>query len=193
MKKVIIALLIALIIPCCVFAGRGLFDFTVGVAAQSDYDIEKVREGEMKNFSIDQLSFGADIEMKLAFLAVDGKVMYAPETKTIGGIVSGNLALDIFFLRVKAGLGYQYQYNFETGKMIYGNAMDVTDFDGFREANFDITAGLDVLLGNLTVGLYASLPTNVSIAKGNWNELFSTAKEGWDQAKLGMTIGIALL
>ena len=193
MKKVIIALLIALIIPCCVFAGRGLFDFTLGVAAQSDYDIEKVQETGMKDFSIDQLAFGADVEMKLAFVAIDGKVMYAPEIKTIGGIVSANLALDIFFLRVKAGLGYEYQYNFETKQMMYGNGMDVTTFDGFRDANFDITAGLDFLLGNLTVGAYASLPTNVSIAKGNWDELFSTVKEGWDHARLGMVIGISLI
>ena len=194
MKKVIIALLIALIIPCCVFAGRGLFDFTLGVAAQSDYDVEKVKEEGMKDFSIDQLSFGADVEMKLAFVAIDGKVMYAPEIKTIGGTLSANLALDIFFVRVKAGLGYQYQYNFETKEMSYGNANGaVSAFSDFKDANFDITAGVDFLLGNLTVGAYASLPTAVSITKGNWNELFSTAKEGWDKAKLGMVIGIALL
>ena len=194
MKKVVIALLIALIIPCCVFAGRGLFDFTVGVAAQSDYDVDKVKEEGMKDFSIDQLSFGADVEMKLAFVAIDGKVMYAPEIKTIGGTVSANLALDIFFLRVKAGLGYQYQYNFETKGMAYGNANGaVTEFADFKDACFDITAGVDFLLGNLTVGAYASLPTAVSVTKNNWDELFSTAKEGWDQAKLGMVIGIALL
>ena len=193
MKKVIIALLIALIIPCCVFAGRGLFDFTIGVAAQSDYDVQKVKEEGMKDFSIDQLAFGADVEMKLAFAAIDGKVMYAPESKSISGIISANLALDIFFLRVKAGLGYEYQYNLETKQFIYGNAMDIQDFDNFKDANFDITAGVDILLGNLTVGAYASLPTNVSITKGNWDELLSTAKEGWDQAKLGMVIGISLI
>ena len=194
MKKVIIALLIALIIPCCVFAGRGLFDFTVGVAAQSDYDVEKVKEEGMKDFSIDQLSFGADLEMKLAFLSIDGKVMYAPELKTIGGIVSANLALDIFFLRVKAGLGYQYQYNFDTKAMSYGNANGaVTSFDAFKDACFDINVGLDILLGNLTVGAYATLPTETSISNGNWEGLVGNIKENWSKAKLGMTIGIALL
>lgn len=194
MKKVIIALLIALIIPCCVFAGRGLFDFTLGVAAQSDYDVEKVKEEGMKDFSIDQLSFGADVEMKLAFVAIDGKVMYAPEIKTIGGTVSANLALDIFFLRVKAGLGYQYQYNFETKEMAYGNANGaVSAFSDFKDACFDLNMGVDILLGNLTVGAYATLPTETSITNGDWNGLFGNIKENWSKAKLGMTIGIALL
>ena len=194
MKKIIIALLIALIIPCCVFAGRGLFDFTLGVAAQSDYDVEKVKEEGMQDFSIDQLSFGADVEMKLAFVAIDGKVMYAPEIKTIGGTVSANLALDIFFIRVKAGLGYQYQYNFETKEIAYGNANGaVNSFSDFKDACFDLNFGADILLGNLTIGAYATLPTETSITNGDWNGLFGNIKENWSKAKLGMTIGIALL
>ncbi|MBO4393949.1 MAG: hypothetical protein J5800_06360 [Spirochaetales bacterium] len=194
MKKVIIALLIALIIPCCVFAGRGLFDFTVGVAAQSDYDVATVRDEGMKDFSIDQLSFGADVEMKLAFVAIDGKVMYAPEIKTIGGTISANLALDIFFVRVKAGLGYQYQYNFDTKAMSYGNTNgSVTAFADFKDACFDLNFGADLLLGNLTVGAYATLPTDTSIANKNWDGLFGNIKDNWSKAKLGMVIGIALL
>ena len=75
MKKVIIALVIAMIIPCCVFAGRGMFDLTVGVAAQSQYNIEKVQkaienEEELEGFSIDGLAFGADVEAKLSILAI---------------------------------------------------------------------------------------------------------------------------
>ena len=116
MKKIAIALLIAVIVPCCIFASRGMFDFTVGVAASSDYKVDEARE-IVDKFSIDKISFGGDVEMKLAFLAIDGKVMYQPENKTIGGIASANLALDLFFLRIKAGLGYEYQYDFNN-KMI---------------------------------------------------------------------------
>jgi len=196
MKKVIIALLIALIIPGCVFAGRGLFDLTLGVAASSTYSAGDVSENGIdafENFSIDQLEFGADVEMKLAFLAIDGKVMYAPELKTIGGTASANLALDIFFVRVKAGLGYQYQYDFENQTYYFGNANgQVNDISNFKDACFDINCGVDFLLGNLTVGAFATLPTDTSITKGNWDGLFSNIQDNWKAAKLGMSVGIAL-
>ena len=194
MKKFIIAMLIALVIPACIFAGRGLFDLTIGAAASTTYTPKMIQEGELKNFTFGDITWGADVELKLAFVAVDGKVMYAPADKAIYGNLSANLALDIFFLRVKAGLGYQYQYNFDTKAMSYGNANGaVTSFDAFKDACFDINVGLDFLLGNLTVGAYATLPTETSISNGNWEGLVGNIKENWSKAKLGMTIGIALL
>ena len=194
MKKFIIAMLIALVIPACIFAGRGLFDLTIGAAASTTYTPKMIQEGKLKDFTFGDITWGADVELKLAFVAVDGKVMYAPADKAIYGNLSANLALDIFFLRVKAGLGYQYQYNFDTKAMSYGNANGaVTSFDAFKDACFDINVGLDFLLGNLTVGAYATLPTETSISNGNWEGLVGNIKENWSKAKLGMTIGIALL
>ncbi len=193
MKKVAIALLIAVIVPCCIFASRGMFDFTVGVAASSDYRISEVEVVSRDSFSIDRVSFGADVEMKLAFLALDGKVMYQPEDKTIGGIASANLALDLFFVRIKAGLGYEYQYDFNSGALAFGNVnKTVTEVKDFKDACFDLNAGVDFLIGSLTVGAYATLPSETSIAKGNWGDLFQCVKDGWKNAKLGMTVGIAL-
>lgn len=193
MKKVAIALLIAVIVPCCIFASRGMFDFTVGVAASSDYRISEVEVVSRDSFSIDRISFGADVEMKLAFLALDGKVMYQPEDKTIGGIASANLALDLFFVRIKAGLGYEYQYDFRDGDIYFGNVNGACDsFKDFKNACFDLNAGVDFLIGSLTVGAYATLPSETSIAKGNWGDLFQCVKDGWKNAKLGMTVGIAL-
>jgi hypothetical protein len=192
MKKVAIALLIAVIVPCCIFASRGMFDFTVGVAASSDYKVTEARE-IVDKFSIDKISFGGDVEMKLAFLALDGKVMYQPENKTIGGIASANLALDLFFLRIKAGLGYEYQYDFNSGALAFGNVnKTVTEVKDFKDACFDLNAGVDFLIGSLTVGAYATLPSKTSIAEGNWGDLFQCVKDGWKDAKLGMTVGIAL-
>lgn len=193
MKKVAIALLIAVIVPCCIFASRGMFDFTVGVAASSDYNVAEAAEMTRDKFSIDKISFGGDVEMKLAFLALDGKVMYQPEDKTIGGIASANLALDLFFVRIKAGLGYEYQYDFNSGALAFGNVnKTVTEVKDFKDACFDLNAGVDFLIGSLTVGAYATLPSETSIAKGNWGDLFQCVKDGWKNAKLGMTVGIAL-
>ena len=193
MKKIAIALLIAVIVPCCIFASRGMFDFTVGVAASSDYNVAEAAEMTRDKFSIDKISFGGDVEMKLAFLALDGKVMYQPEDKTIGGIASANLALDLFFVRIKAGLGYEYQYDFNSGALAFGNVnKTVTEVKDFKDACFDLNAGVDFLIGSLTVGAYATLPSETSIAKGNWGDLFQCVKDGWKNAKLGMTVGIAL-
>jgi len=194
MKRFAIALIIALMIPACIFAGRGLFDLTLGVAASTTYDIEKAKEGEIKNITLDDFKFGADAEVKLAFVSVDGKLFYDQANKGISGLVSANIAADIFFVRVKAGLGYQYTYNFDTKTFSLGNeAGIVNDFANFKDACFDVNAGVDFLIGPVTVGAYATLPTETSIANGQWGELFKALAEKWNLAQLGLTVGFALL
>jgi hypothetical protein len=194
MKKFIIAMLIALVIPACIFAGRGLFDLTIGAAASTTYTPKMIQEGKLKDFTFGDITWGADVELKLAFVAVDGKVMYAPADKAIYGNLSANLALDIFFVRVKAGLGYEYRYDFDDKTMWYGNTnAAVTSFDEFKDAAFDINVGVDFLLGDLTVGAYANLPTSTTIANGDWGGVFTKAKEQWADAQLGLVVGIALL
>ena len=88
MKKIIIVLLIALIIPACVFAGRGLIDLTLGVTASSSYDIDDVKEGALKEFKFEALRFGADAELKLAFVALDAKGFYDSANKGLSGLFS---------------------------------------------------------------------------------------------------------
>ena len=196
MKKFAIVLLIAVMIPACIFAGRGLFDLTVGATASTSYDIEKIEEGAWKNISIEDFRFGADAEVKLAIVSVDGKIFYDQANKGISGLVSANIAADIFFVRVKAGLGYQYTYNFDTKTFYFGNGLDggyATKFADFKKANFDVNAGVDFLLGPVTVGAYATLPTKTSIENGEWLELVKALGEGWKYAKIGLTVGFALL
>jgi hypothetical protein len=198
MKKVIIAMLIVLMVPACIFAGRGLLDITVGATAETTYkvdDVKKAIEGEEEfKFSMDNVGIGADAEVKLAFLAVDARGVYAPANKTISGIVSGNLALDIFFIRIKAGLGYEYSYDFDSKEIWYGAGNGVTnDFKNFKSAAFDACLGVDFLLGNLTIGAHASLPTAVTIEENNWADLVSSIQENWQFAKLGVSVGFALL
>lgn len=201
MKKIIVALLIALIIPSCIFASRGLFDLTVGAVASSSYtigDIVDVANGtntfESLDLGVDKFSFGADVEAKLAFLAVDAKIMATDNFKTLYGSVSADLALDILFVRAKAGVSYNYNYNLEDGTMTYGNSVSsVHTFEEYKQAAFDVNVGVDILLGNLTVGAFASLPSSTTIENAKWGELISSATDNWDKAKVGMTVGIALL
>ena len=196
MKKFAITLLIALMIPACIFAGRGLFDLTLGVTASTSYDIERIEKGELKDFDIKDLRFGADAEVKLAFVSIDGKLFYDQANKGISGLVSANIAADIFFVRVKAGLGYQYTYNFDTKRFSFGNALNMgyaTDIKDFKKANFDVNAGVDFLLGPVTVGAYATLPTKTNIENNQWGELFKALGDNWKYAKIGLTVGFELL
>lgn len=196
MKKIIIALLIALIIPACVFAGRGLIDLTLGVTASSSYDIDDVKKGALKEFKFEALRFGADAELKLAFVALDAKGFYDSANKGLSGLFSANLAVDIFFARVKAGLGYAYTYNIDSKEFYFGNGIDggyASDISQFEKANFDVNVGVDVLLGPLTVGAYATLPTTCSIENGQWGDIVKALGDNWASAKLGVTVGFALL
>ena len=196
MKRFAIALLIAVVLPACLFAeNRGIFDFTVGATASTSYSIDDIQTGEIKKFTIDAVRFGADVETKIAFISVDGKIFYDQANKGISGLVSANIAADIFFVRIKAGLGYQYIYNFESKTFYFGNALNggyATKFADFKKANFDVNVGVDFLLGPVTVGAYATLPTETSIENGKWKELFSAIGQNWKYAKLGATVGFAL-
>lgn len=196
MKKFAIALLIAVILPACIFAGRGIFDFTLGATASTSYSIEDIISGEIDKFTIESVRFGADAEVKFAILSVDGKLFYDHSNRGISGLVSANIAADIFFVRLKAGLGYQYAYNFENKTFYLGNALNqgyATKFADFKKANFDANVGVDFLLGPVTVGTYATLPTETSIEKGNWDDFFKGLGENWKYAKLGISVGFALL
>ena len=197
MKKFAIALLIAVILPACIFAAnRGIFDFTLGATASTSYSIEDIRTGEIKKFTIESVRFGADAEVKFAILSVDGKVFYDHANRGISGLVSANIVADIFFVRVKAGLGYQYAYNFENKTFYFGNALKegyATKFADFKKANFDANVGVDFLLGPVTVGAYATLPTETNIEKNNWGDFFKGLGQNWKYAKLGVSVGFALL
>jgi len=196
MKKFAIALLITVLLPACIFAAnRGIFDFTVGATASTSYSIQNVIDGGIDKFTIDSVRFGADVEAKLAFVSIDGKVFYDQANKGISGIVSANIAADIFFVRVKAGIGYEYTYNFDSKRFYFGNALNegyATKFSEFKKANFDVNVGVDFLLGPVTVGAYATLPTATSIENGQWKEFFAAIGQNWKYAKLGATVGFAI-
>lgn len=195
MKKVLTILVLAALIPACLFASN-LFGFSVGATAAYQKALSEVtgEDFDVKEIKIEDFKFGADVDLKLLFLDVNAKGFYAKnadEQTLLNGIVSANLAVDIFFIRVKAGLGYQYAYNTETKAFSFGHQNN--GFDGFKDACFDIYAGLDFKLGKVVIGAYATLPTSVSIAKNNWAELFSTVKDNWQSAQIGLSVGFAIL
>lgn len=201
MKKVIIALLIALIVPACVFASRGLLDLTLGATAGYNQNIAAIGDGSLstltsENFK-DSFVFGADVELKVWIADIDAKAFYAKvdDKSVLSGIASANIGFDILSLvRIKAGLGYNYTYNITDKIISFGNVNGgATKFENFKDACFDIHVGADVLLGPVTVGVYGTLPTATSVENGDWGGVFSTAFDSWKNANVGVTVGFALL
>lgn len=200
MKKVLIVLVLAIAIPACVFAGSGVFGLSLGATAayQKAGAIEEISEGDfdIKDLSIEDFKFGVDMDVKVLFLDLDTKAFIAKNESgetLVNGIVSANLAIDIAIVRLRAGLGYQYNYNFATKEILYGSTARVTDFANFKDANFDIHVGVDFLLGKFTIGAYATLPTDTSIGKGNWSDLFPTIEQNWKAAQIGIGVGFSLI
>lgn len=196
MKKVLTILVLAALIPACLFASN-LFGFTVGATAAYQKALGTVTDGStnFEDIKFEDFKFGADVDLKLLILDVNAKGFFAKDLESdgvaISGIVSANLAVDIFFVRVKAGLGYQYKYNTETKAFEFGRGSK--SFDSIQDALFDIYTGVDFKLGNVVIGAYATLPTEVSIAGNNWADLFSTIEKNWQDATIGLSVGFALL
>ncbi len=194
MKKFIIVMLVAMTAVTGLFASRGVVDVTLGAVAQSSYDIDDVKTGEIKNLSLENFAFGAGLETKVTLLDLDVKALYDSANKGVCGQIGAGIAFDIIMVRAKAGLGYEVGYNFDAKELHIGNRNGYcTDVSDFKNACMNINAGADVLLGDLSVGAFATLPTNVSIAEGNWKDLLTCLKDNWSQAKLGVMIGYSIL
>jgi len=202
MKKVVLILVLAMAIPACIFAGDSIFGLSAGVVAayQKAGAVDALAEGDLdafKDISPDDFKFGADVDVKVLFLDVNGKAFLAKDEDSntiINGITSVNLAIDIAIVRLKAGLGYEFTYNPDSSTFSFGNgASGVDSFESFEDACLDVHVGVDVMLGGVIVGVYATLPTSVSIGQGNWTDLISTVQDNWKAAQFGLGVRFALL
>lgn len=196
MKKILTILVLVTVIPACIFAGSVL-GLTAGITgAYQKAELGEATEGkiDVESLKWEDFKFGADVDVKVLFVNVNAKGFIAENTDddfVINGIVSVNLCADLEFVRLKAGLGYQYSYNTKKETGSFGRSANY--FEDYEDACFDIYTGLDVVLGPIVIGAYATLPTGVSIGEGNWNEIFSTIEENWRSAQIGLSLGFALL
>ncbi len=200
MKKGFILLVLAIVIPACVFAGSGVFNFSVGAtAAYQGATLGEVVDGGVSAVSIKDFKFGADLDAKVLFFDINAKCYYQPndDKGIINGIVSANLAVDLVIVRLKAGLGYEYGYTIgeEDSFRLGNNAKGETKGwnKDLKEANLDVYAGVDVLLGDLVIGVYGTLPTSTSIGNGDWAGLFSSIKDNWKAASIGLSVGYSII
>lgn len=194
MKK-ILTFLVLVLIPVCLFAGN-FAGLNIGVTgAYQKAALGEATEGkiDVKGVKWEDFKYGADVDLKLAFIDVNAKGFFARNTDgdlVINGIASANLAVDIFFARVKAGLGYQYSYDTKANTIAFGRNADC--FEDYENACFDIYTGVDFLLGPVVIGAYATLPTGVSIGANNWTEIISTISDNWKSAQIGLSVGLSV-
>ena len=196
MKKVALSIIVALIIPCCLFAARGILDFTMGVALATEYTPQDIIEDRLPIYNLEpkKLGLGAVAEVKLTFLSVDARAFYDPEALTVSGNVFANFVLDFLCSRFKFGIGYAYGFDITEQTFSIGNSNSSTNsFENFKDAAFDINLGVDVLIGDLTIGAFATLPTEYVFGSKNIGPIFDVVKNNWTNAKLGAYIGVAFL
>lgn len=198
MKKILTIILLGLLIPLSLFAGN-LFEFSLGAttAYQKANAIEEISNGNfnISDVTIEDFKFGVDTNVNIVFLDLNSKTFFTSTNDqfSINGIVSANLLLNFSAIRIKAGLGYQYTIDPKTLTLGFGSVSHVEGFGNFKDANFDLYTGVDIVLGKVLIGAYATLPTNTAISKGNWLDLITTVKENWKAAQVGISLSYAFL
>jgi len=100
MKKIITLMLLVLIVPAMIFAGRGPVDFSVGANAQyRPFSVvtEELGDNAFENwFNIDSYKFGAETRFKLSVLEFDSVTWFgtAEDLADYSGSDSDALMLD---------------------------------------------------------------------------------------------------
>lgn len=134
MKKTLIVLMVALLIPAAVFAGRGGFDLIIGAVAKYNYGlgemIDEVKAGTDPSpfLKLDNYQFGPELRIRLAIVEIDaGALMNTNgsgakefyKTFDYSGYGNVGLSFDLLgFIRlgVTAGLDFAYKPTNPEGK-----------------------------------------------------------------------------
>ena len=188
MKKILIALLCVLCLAP-VFAGTlevdlgiiGQYNSTLGDTLEESNNFQEFK------FDINDFNFGATADVKFTIADVNATafVTKVEDKAILNGLLSGNVVLDIFFVRVGVGLGVNYLYDVDNGFRFVGG--------DFLNANLSVRAEVDVLLGNLRVGLYGYVPTlytlsNITTFKYDEVDL----QNFWKAAVVGLSLKASL-
>lgn len=181
MKKFLIIALILVMIPAAIFA-KG-FSIGIGATATTGSTISSVQGGQ--EIKIEDFRYGAYANVKLALVSVNATVFPAvmkDEPTTFFGDLSANLAVDVAILRIQAGLSVNF----------YG----MTDFKEKFEAKFEnenildaplnVRAEVDVLLGDVNLGIWGILPTTATL---NTLDRILEVKDRWEDAAIGVCAG----
>ncbi|MDD4082414.1 MAG: hypothetical protein WC162_04940 [Sphaerochaetaceae bacterium] len=220
MKKISMVLLIVLLVTGFAFAGRGPVDVTLGVLAQYNGELGDLEAGEFDGFKdVNNYQFGPEVRVKFTLLELDAAGLVSKDDDDgyiFNGFFTGGVSLDLLIARVAFGIGPDMYYetatkDFKFGPMDSiqkdkiasrneiiggGSALTEDDYDALDmllTSPINLRATVDFLVGKLTVGVSATLPTNFSLDMADQWEDAIPDSEDLKRAKIGISMGIAIL
>jgi len=221
MKKVSLILLIVLVVTGFGFAARGPVDVTLGVLAQYNGELGDLEAGEFEGFKdINNYQFGPEVRVKFTLLELDAAGLISKDDNEEGGFIfngffTGGVSLDLLIARLGFGIGPDMYYatatkNLQFGPMdsvqrnkianrnniALGSALTEGDYnaiDMLLTSPINLRATVDFLVGPVTVGVSACLPTNFSLDMADQWEDAIPDENDLKRAKIGISMGIAVL
>ena len=181
MKKFLIIALILVMIPAAIFA-KG-FSIGIGATATTGSTIASVRDGQEIKF--EDFRYGAYANVKLALVSVNATVfpvVVKDEPTTFFGDLSANLAVDVAILRIQAGLSVNFY-----GMTDFKEKFEVKfENENILDAPLNVRAEVDVLLGDINIGIWGILPTTATL---NTLDKILEVQDRWEDAAIGVCAG----
>lgn len=182
MKKfLIIALVMVMLIPAALFA-KG-FSVGIGATAATGSTIASVMETQHVDTAV--FNYGAYANVKVFLVSVNATMfpLFNNELVHYTGDISANFAVDVSVLRVQAGLSVNYfgSTDFDTWAFQFEN-------ENIMDAPLSLRAEVDVILGDLNIGVWGILPTTLTF--NTFDKIFDLdIKDRWQDASLGLCLG----
>lgn len=181
MKKFLIIALVLVMIPAAIFA-KG-FSFGIGATASTGATINGVIENKIDDLKPENFCYGAYANVK--FLLFSANATLFPkfgEVTDFAGDLSVNFAIDIVVLRLQAGLAVNYfgSTDFKNWKFSFAA-------DDIKDAPLSIRGEIDLMIGELNVGVWGLLPTTATLR--TITDIFEV-KDKWKDATLGLSLGV---
>jgi len=134
MKKLVLVLAILAIVSTATFA-----DFGIGAAAFYKSPILLGQPVDLGNLNVNQFSFGADMRFKLGWFQAEGLLLYATgDVNSLNAYLDAGVALDVAILRLSAGAGPNFTYNFGEPTAL--------------QVGLNAKLGADLMLGPISIG-----------------------------------------
>jgi len=135
MRKVILILAVLAILPAAAFADLG-----VGGAAFFKSPVLLGQPIDLENLNVNQFSFGGDVRLKWNWFQAEALVLYsAGEVSSLNAYLDVGVALDILIVRLSAGAGPNFVFNFIQ--------------DSPLQAGLNVKIGADIKVGPVSVGI----------------------------------------
>lgn len=182
MKKFLIIALILIMIPAAIFA-KGAFSVGFGATATTGSTINSVIEE--KTIDTGSFNYGAYANVKVLVFSASAtlfpKFTEGQPIEFTGDLAAG-LAIDITVLRVQAGLSLNYYglTDFEDWEFYFEN-------ENIMDAYLNVRAEVDIMLGDLNIGVWGILPTTATL--NTINDILEV-KDRWQDASIGISLGV---